>query len=51
MIANAAVLLGIGGPTAYLCVSVIAHELRERRAPVEPTSTSHRDPAADRRAA
>lgn len=31
MIGNAVVLVGIGGPTAYLCAAVIAHELREHR--------------------
>lgn len=31
MIGNAAVLVGIGAPTSYLCAAVIAHELREHR--------------------
>ncbi|MEV6660630.1 hypothetical protein [Nocardia fluminea] len=54
MIANAIVLLVLGGPTAYLCAAVIAHELRERHrraAPAEPASTARHIPAADQRAA
>lgn len=43
MIANAAVLVGIGGPTAYLCAAVVAHELREHRR--RTTSAARPSPA------
>lgn len=54
MIWNALVFLGIGGPTAYLCVSVAAHELgkhRRRATTAARPSPARHTSTADQRAA
>ncbi|PKV76556.1 hypothetical protein [Nocardia fluminea] len=54
MIGNAVALLGLGGPTAYLCAAVVAHELREHRhrtIAAEPLSPARRPPLTAHQAA